>query len=71
MKKYTVLLEWDEESEVFVTHVPALGNISTYGDTEEEALAATKELIEGYLEAAEKDHVELAQRIKLVELVVG
>ena len=71
MGKYTVLVEWDEESAVFVTHVPTLGNISTYGDTEAEALAATKELIEGYLEAAEKEHIKPSQRIKLVELAVG
>lgn len=50
-------MEWDEESHVWVTYVPELANISTYGETEEEALEATRELIAGYLEAAEKEHI--------------
>ena len=70
--KYAVLLEWDEESQVFVTYVPALGNISTYGETEQAALDATKEMIEGYLEAAGQDPGEGPRYPpKLVEIAVG
>lgn len=56
-RTYSVLLQWDDESRVWVTYVPELGNISTYADTEEQALAATREMILGYLEAAEKENV--------------
>ena len=42
--RYSVVLEWDEAEQVFVTTVPAL-SISTYGDTKEEALEKTKEAI--------------------------
>ena len=66
---YRVLLDWDEESRVWVTYVPELGNISTYGETEEEALAATREMILGYLEAAKKENIE-PHPMKLVELPV-
>ena len=66
---YRVLLQWDEESAVWVTYVPELGNISTYAETEEEALAATREMILGYLEAAEKEHVQ-PHSMKLVDLAV-
>ncbi len=66
---YRVLLEWDDESKVWVTYVPELGNISTYANTEEEALAATREMILGYLEAAKKENVE-PHPMKLVELAV-
>lgn len=72
MAKYAVLLVWDEESKGFVTYVPELGGISTYADTEQEALEATRELIEGYLEAAAKEHVERpGYPTKLVEIAVG
>jgi predicted RNase H-like HicB family nuclease len=50
-----VLLEWDERDRVWVTYVPALDFLSTYGDTREEALDNTKEAITGYLEAAAKE----------------
>ncbi|MDQ7822036.1 MAG: type II toxin-antitoxin system HicB family antitoxin [Candidatus Eremiobacteraeota bacterium] len=55
LKHFNVLLEWDEEDKVFISYVPALNNISTYGDTREEALSNTREAILGYLEAARKD----------------
>jgi predicted RNase H-like HicB family nuclease len=69
-KIYRVLLQWDDESNAWVTYVPELGNISTYADTEEEALAATREMILGYIEAAEKENLEPGHPLKLVELAV-
>jgi predicted RNase H-like HicB family nuclease len=68
-RTFRVLLQWDDESAAWVTYVPELGNISTYGNTEEEALAATREMILGYLEAAEKENVK-PHSMKLVELAV-
>lgn len=49
--QFQVWLEWDPEDSVWVTYVPALNHLSTYGDTREEALANTQEAIIGYLEA--------------------
>jgi predicted RNase H-like HicB family nuclease len=49
---YTVLLEWDPESPVWVTYVPALDYLSTFGETREEAIEQTREAILGYIEAA-------------------
>jgi len=40
--------------------VPALGHLSTFGTTKEEALANTEEAILGYLEAAAKEGIALA-----------
>jgi predicted RNase H-like HicB family nuclease len=51
-RQYSVLLEWDPEDQVWVTFVPALNDLSTFGETREQALANTQEAIEGYLEAA-------------------
>ncbi len=59
-RRYKVLLEFDEESRAWVTHVPALDHISTFGASREEALENTKELIKGYIEAAEKEGLSFA-----------
>jgi predicted RNase H-like HicB family nuclease len=56
-RRYHVLLEWDSEDHVWVTFVPALNDLSTFGETREEALANTQEAIEGYLEAAAKEGI--------------
>jgi predicted RNase H-like HicB family nuclease len=56
-RRYHVLLEWDPEDHVWVTFVPALNDLSTFGETREEALANTQEAIEGYLEAAAKEGI--------------
>jgi predicted RNase H-like HicB family nuclease len=50
MKHYHVLLEWDPDASSWVTYVPALNHLSTFGETQEEALANTREAILGYLE---------------------
>jgi len=56
---YAVVLEQDHSDGGWVTYVPALDNISTFGDTQEEALEHTRELILGYLEAASKENILL------------
>ncbi len=58
---FKVLLEWDNEEQVWVTYVPTLNYISTFGETKEEALANTKEAILGYLEAATKEGIPIPQ----------
>lgn len=50
-RRVRVLVEWDANDEVWVTHVPAFGLLSTYGDTRDEALRNTREAVIGYLEA--------------------
>jgi predicted RNase H-like HicB family nuclease len=54
-RRYGVLVEWDPNAQVWVTFVPSLESLSTYGDTREEALEQTREAILGYLEAAAKE----------------
>ena len=60
LQRFAVLLAWDNDSQVWVTYVPALGHLSTFGTTKEEALANTEEAILGYLEAAAKEGIALA-----------
>lgn len=56
-RRYHVVLEWDPEDQMWVTFVPTLNDLSTFGETREEALANTQEAIEGYLEAAAKEGI--------------
>lgn len=53
-QRYHALLQWDSESGVWVTYVPVLNGLSTFGETRKEALDNTREAILGYLEAARK-----------------
>jgi predicted RNase H-like HicB family nuclease len=65
---YPIVIE--EQDGEFVAYVPALDFASTHGDTRDEALDRTRELILGFLEFAEKEglavpvpasHTELAE----------
>ena len=70
LRHYKVLLEWDEEAKAWVSYVPDLNFLSTYGDTREEAIENTREAIEGYVEAAAKEGLEIPQSSSdLAELV--
>jgi len=68
---FHVLLEWDPEADAWVTYVPTLNGLSTFGETREEALTNTREAILGYLEAAEKEGIALPDSAELVELEVA
>ena len=58
--QFQVLLEWDPEDQVWVTYVPALNHLSTFGATREEALANSREAIFGYFEAMAKEGLPVA-----------
>ena len=55
----TVRMEWDEDTRSWVTYVPELNNISTFGQTQEEALANTRELIIGYIDTMQEKRLQL------------
>lgn len=72
-RHFQVLVEWDPEDRVWVTHVPALNGLSTFGDTRDEALANTREAIEGYLEAAAKEGIAIPsdRQMEVLDLEVA
>jgi predicted RNase H-like HicB family nuclease len=73
-RRFQVEIEWDPGDEVWVTYVPALGHLSTYGDTREEALAQTREAVLGYLEAAHQDGLAVPDeehQLDIVEIEVA
>ena len=49
----TVRMEWDAESGAWVTYVPELNGISTFGETQEQALESTRDMILAYLASVE------------------
>ena len=67
-RRFKVVLEWDPTESVWVTYVPALNHISTYGDTREEALEQTREAIIGYLEVAEAECIPVPNVDSDIEL---
>lgn len=64
VRQFQAILEWDANDKVWVTYVPALNYLSTFGDTRQEAFDNTKEAILGYLEAAAKEG-SLCRRVTL------
>jgi predicted RNase H-like HicB family nuclease len=68
-RNYKVLLEWDPQDEVWVSYVPDVNYLSSYGDTREEAIANTREAILGYIEAAEKDGLPIPESSHEGELI--
>ena len=74
MRKFKVLLEWDDTEHVWVSYVPTLGHLSTYGETRDEVLEQTREAIIGYLEAAAKEGIPVPSpkvEAEIVELEVA
>lgn len=49
--KFMIVLQWDQEEQVYSVSVPALSGCITFGKTKEEALERAQEAIEGFIEA--------------------
>jgi predicted RNase H-like HicB family nuclease len=63
---FKINLEWDAEEQVWVSSVPDLGDISTYGETLEEVIAQTREAVLGYLEIATEKRLPLPDNASLL-----
>jgi predicted RNase H-like HicB family nuclease len=48
---YSLLIEWDPRSDIFVVTVPELPGCRTHGKSYEEAVAQAQDAIEGWLDA--------------------
>jgi predicted RNase H-like HicB family nuclease len=54
-----VEMKWEEEAAQWVTYVPALNNISTFGPTQTEALARTRAMMRDYIESMDAEGLSL------------
>lgn len=61
MHHYNVLLEWDPDERVWVSYVPDLNYLSSFGEPREEAIDNTRDVIRGYLEAAAKEGTPVSE----------
>lgn len=68
-RHFKVLLEWDSDSHLWVSYVPSLDHLSTFGESREQAIEHTKEAVLGYLEAAEKSGITVPAGSEETELV--
>ena len=50
-KNFKVILEWDEDTRMYVVTVPSLPGCVTQGSNRKEALERIQEAIEGHIEA--------------------
>lgn len=53
MNRYEIIIFWSNEDQAFIADVPELAGCMAHGDTHESALAAAKEAISLWLEAAQ------------------
>ena len=53
--QYSIVIQWSDRNEAFLVNVPELPGCHTHGDTYQEALKNALEVIELWIEAAEKD----------------
>jgi predicted RNase H-like HicB family nuclease len=71
MQRYRVVLEHDRADDVWVTHVPALNGLSTFGPSRAVALERTREAILGYLDVIHETGLAPTQTdLEVVELEV-
>ena len=73
-KTITIDMEFDEETNSFVTYIKELHRMSTFGDTEQKALDNTAEMIRGYIKSMEANHKRIplaAAKLSALKRVVG
>ena len=64
-----IRMHWEDESRAWVTVIPHLGHLSTFGDTEQEALDNTAEMLLAWVESSEANGLKIPlTRTQLKEL---
>jgi predicted RNase H-like HicB family nuclease len=53
--RYSMIIEWDDDDQIFVVTVPELPGCRTHGHTYEEAIKQGQEAIEGWIMTAQAD----------------
>lgn len=53
MNRYEIIIYWSDEDQAFVADVPELPSCMAHGDTQELALAAVKQAMALWIEAAQ------------------
>jgi predicted RNase H-like HicB family nuclease len=70
----TIDMEFDKESDSFVTYVKELHGMSTFGKSETEALDRTAEMIRGYIKSMEANHMKMPlgpEKLRELKRIIG
>ena len=73
-KVITIEMEYDQDAESFVTFVKELRRMSSFGETESEALDNTAEMIRGYIKSMEANRKKIplaAAKLSELKRLVG
>ncbi|HEX4206004.1 MAG TPA: type II toxin-antitoxin system HicB family antitoxin [Ktedonobacteraceae bacterium] len=54
-RHYSLEITWDEDDKIYIVNVPELPGCKTHGKTYDEAISNATEVIELWIEAAQKD----------------
>ena len=55
-KHYSMIIQWDENGQIYVVRVPELPGCMTHGKTYEEAIRQGQDAIEGWISSAIADN---------------
>lgn len=62
MKRYSILIQWSDEDQLYIASLPEFGPyVRTHGQTYKEALLSAEELLEIVLEEYQEEGKELPQ----------
>lgn len=59
--RYHINLFWSDEDQVWIGDVPDLRYCTTHGETREQALVNAQDAIEGWIETARENGIEVPQ----------
>jgi len=65
MSRYSINLIWSDEDNGYIATIPEFKNLSAFGETEEEAVREAKIALEGYVETAKKEGLQLPEAEQL------
>ncbi len=65
-----VIIEWDEEAQVYSATCPELNFVSSFGDTKEQAIEYLKDAINLMFELTPNDLIETNSKSEVVELTL-
>ena len=63
MYKYQIIMYWSEPDNCYVTEVPELPGCMSDGETPEDAIKNTQQIIQVWLECAKEDGRELPEPV--------
>ena len=59
MEKYSFIIQYDEENNIYIASIPELQGCMAHGDTPEDAIREVRIVMEMWLEVAEEKGLEI------------